>query len=133
MVDTSKTHYIGHTTGIVYAQSIGHTADIWYIYTHSIGHTAGNMYIYIYDLTEIWSCPKSDLVSLNDNEIPCLIHVDDIVLVATSQRGLQNQQNTLHEYCSKWYLYVITDKTKSLVGSHKTPNIDYKYGNEYIE
>ena len=89
--------------------------------------------IYINDLTEILSCPKSDLVSLNDHEIPCLMYADDIVLMATSQRGLQNQLNSLHEYCSKWYLDVNTNKTKSLVVSHKTFNIDFNYGTENIE
>lgn len=44
-----------------------------------------------------------------------LAFADDIVLVNSTESGLQEQMNLLHRYCRKWRLTVNVDKTKAMV------------------
>ena len=89
--------------------------------------------IYVNDITDILTSPESDLVALNGSVIPCLMYADDIVLISSSRAGLQQQLDTLHKYCSQWHLDVNTTKTKCLVISGKTQNIQFTYGDNTID
>ena len=55
-----------------------------------------------------------DSPSLGDEEIQCLMYADDLVLMSPSAQGLQQQLNSLAEYCRKWELSV-NKKTKVVI------------------
>ena len=70
--------------------------------------------IFINDLVERFG-DGCDAVSLGDLKLNCLMYADDLVLVAQSERGLQNCLNKLETYCDYWCLDININKTKSLV------------------
>ena len=43
------------------------------------------------------------------------MYADDMIIVSTSENGLQNSLNKLHEYCNKWKLKVNVTKSKVMV------------------
>ena len=50
-------------------------------------------------------------VKLGENtDVSILLYADDIVLIADSERNLQQQLSKLHEWSSKWLLKVNSDK-----------------------
>ena len=49
---------------------------------------------------------------INGIPIGCLMFADDVILLSHSKTELQNNLNTLEQYCSKWNLQVNTNKTK---------------------
>ena len=60
-----------------------------------------------------------DPVLLGDCKINSLSWADDLVLMSSSQTGLQECLNKLHDYCYKWGLEINTLKTKCLCISNK--------------
>ena len=63
---------------------------------------------------ETCESPKLDSTPVN-----CLLYADDIVIISTSQEGLQNSMNKLNMYCKSWDLKVNTEKTKAMVFSKR--------------
>lgn len=53
-----------------------------------------------------------DPVSLDSTPLSCLFYADDLVLVSSSQKGLQSSLDTLDKYCDKWKLNINYSKTK---------------------
>ena len=58
---------------------------------------------------------SEDPVSINDQDLHCLMYADDIVLLSTSPNGLQKKLDILQNYCNDWCLSVNTNKTKVLI------------------
>ena len=69
---------------------------------------------FINDISSI-SDASYDPVSINDEKISCLMYADDIVLLSTSDKGLQTSLNYLYSYLMKWNLVLNTDRTKVIV------------------
>ena len=55
------------------------------------------------------------LPSLGGEVVPALLYADDLALVSTSAKGLQQQLRLLEQYCARSLLTVNTTKTKVLV------------------
>ena len=85
--------------------------------------------LYINDVNEQLNSPSCDLVSLNEAFIECLMYCDDIVLLSTTQKGLQNQLDILESYCDRWHLNFNSSKTKIMVISIKKLNVKFLYKN----
>lgn len=72
--------------------------------------------IYINDLTHaIMKTTDTDPVQLGSSNLNCLLYADDIVLLSTSQKGLQNCINSLKSYSDTWKLEINQQKTKVLI------------------
>lgn len=56
-----------------------------------------------------------DPVMLNHKPIHCLMYADDIVLLSSSEIGLQNKLNILEKFCDDWCLSLNPVKSKILV------------------
>ena len=53
-----------------------------------------------------------DPVRLNSTPLSCLFYADDLVLVSSSQKGLQMALDKLEMYCDRWKLNINFSKTK---------------------
>ena len=64
-----------------------------------------------------------------------LLYADDTVLMAESQIDLQNQLDSLYEYCELWKLQVNVQKSKIVIFSQgRLPqNIVFRYNNVILE
>jgi len=60
-------------------------------------------------------CVLSNWIDIDCFKIFLILYADDIVLFANSDTDLQNSLNTLSDYCKRWQLVEITDKTKLMV------------------
>ena len=58
---------------------------------------------------------SQDPLILNDKPLHCLMYADDIVLLSSSQQGLQTKINVVEKFCKDWCLSLNTKKTKVLV------------------
>lgn len=72
--------------------------------------------LYLADLPGIFdqSCGP---VQIADKLLSCLMFADDLILISTSQHGLQTCLNKLSCYCQKWHLTINISKTKVMVFS----------------
>ena len=92
--------------------------------------------LYINDLIDtIDKNSLSNVYLKESNPINALLYADDLVLISESKEGLQNQIDTLHEYCERWKLKINTKKTKSMIFNrgNKIINANFKVGDTYIE
>lgn len=91
--------------------------------------------LYINDLPDILKHRNNDLVSLNNETLPCLLYADDLVLCSSSREGLQNQLHQLYEYCNQWGLTVNLKKTKAMHFNKKgiLPTECFKYNDNELE
>lgn len=79
---------------------------------------------------------------LYDSKVNHLLYADDLVLLSTTEEGLQRNIDRVHEYCTNWGLTINTDKSKVMTFS-KTGRIfkdrfrfvvgkyDLEYVNQY--
>ena len=58
---------------------------------------------------------NTDLPYLDKQPIECVMYADDLVLLSTSESGLQKSLNGLNKFCKDWKLSVNIDKTKIMV------------------
>ena len=83
------------------------------------------------DLHEIFndSCGP---IQMGSRKLNSLSWADDLVLLSTSQKGLQKCLDNLMDYCKQWSLTVNVSKTKCMVfGKGKIKNL--KYDNAKVE
>ena len=57
--------------------------------------------IYLYDLPEYLSKDPNDPVIIDNTELSSLMFADDLVLVSTTNTGLQQCMDNLSQYCKK--------------------------------
>ena len=79
-----------------------------------------------------WSC---DPVYLGEVTLNCLMYADDLVLLSTSEAGLQNCLNKLHDYTLKNHLKINMKKTK-IIAFHRNgymPPKLFLIGNQIVE
>ena len=73
-------------------------------------------------------------VNLSNITFNSLSFADDLVLLSTSQEGLQLCLDKLQAYCYKWGLSVNESKSKFMVFSKGIiKNASVKFGNKYLE
>lgn len=69
----------------------------------------------------------ADPVELNLCPIHCLMYADDIVILSSSSKGLQDKIQTLKKFCEDWCLHVNLSKTKIIIfnkaGRHLKSNL----------
>ena len=73
-----------------------------------------NMNIYVNDLFSRLFNANSNPLSLNQISVSALMYADDLVILSTTQEGLQKCLNELYKYCIEWKLDVNIDKTKCM-------------------
>ena len=56
-----------------------------------------------------------DPVNIYGDKLSCLVYAEDIVLLSTSEKGLQTFLNQLRSYLRKWKLELNTEKTQIIV------------------
>ena len=92
--------------------------------------------LYINDLFQDLEENKVGTVTLNDSDsINALMYADDLILLSTSKKGLQNSIDILEKYSKRWKLEANLKKTKCLTFSKG--NIKEKaqfiiYGNKIL-
>ena len=89
--------------------------------------------LYINDLFETLKNDSS--VSLdNQHNINALMYADDLIILSTTEHGLQKSLDALNEYCKKWKLSINVKKTKCMVFSKgtNTRNAEFSVGEKQI-
>ena len=63
------------------------------------------------------------------------MYADDMIIMSTTQEGLQKRLHELNEYCEKWKLNVNQKKTKCMIFSKapNTKNIKFTINSKIIE
>ena len=92
--------------------------------------------IFINDLVEAMkSTDRTDKVNIGNESINCLLYADDVVLMSTSNEGLQNSINTLKTFADTWKLEVNMHKTKIMIFNKKGKYIkeNFLYGSHHLE
>ena len=89
--------------------------------------------IYQNDLHSIFT-HGCDPVQLGETSINSISWADDLLLLSTSKRGLQNCLNDLKSYCYKWGLQVNSSKTKCMILTKQTYRSDkFEFHNTNLE
>ena len=70
--------------------------------------------LFIDDIETIFS-ESCDSVQIHTNHMNHLLYADDLILISSSTKGLQNRLNQLSDYCLKWDLNVNISKSKVIV------------------
>ena len=72
--------------------------------------------LYLDELEKILlEVPNNDAPTIAGIQVPLLLYADDLTLLSSSQRGLQNLLDRLHAFCEDRGLTVNVDKTKVVV------------------
>ena len=92
--------------------------------------------IFINDIKEVLLHENSPFLSeTTGSKVSCLLYADDVVLLSTTQAGLQYQLDALHGYCQSWGLSINRTKTKVVIFAKNDPKIRpvFKCGEDFIE
>ena len=72
--------------------------------------------LYVNDIFE--EIKNDSSVTLNEKEyFNALMYADDMIIMSTTQEGLQKSLNALNDFCNKWKLNVNFKKTKCMIFS----------------
>lgn len=71
--------------------------------------------IFLHDLPEVFYDEESQLTVVNNSPVKCLLYADDLVIMSTSENGLQHQLHKLKYFCDTSNLSVNLDKSKIMV------------------
>ncbi len=77
-----------------------------------------------------------DSVKLATTSLNCLMYADDLVILSSSETGLQSCLTRLHSYCIKWHLSANMNKTKILIfrrNGRKLKAPEFLYGNQKVD
>ena len=91
--------------------------------------------LYINDLALKLNETQINPVELGDTSIASLFYADDIILLSSTQNGLQQSLDVLHDFCSSWKLEVNEQKSKVIVfnSNGKTHLNSFKINESIIE
>ena len=91
--------------------------------------------IYINQIVDILDNHSTDLISVGNSKLHCLLYADDLVLLSSSPAGLQNSLDLLAKFCSDWKLEINVSKSKALVfNSNGKSWLNYfRLNDSYIE
>jgi hypothetical protein len=79
--------------------------------------------IFINDAIHLFNETECDPPSLTLKTVGCLFYADDLVILSTSEAGLQKSLNKLDHYCQSWKLSVNYSKSKVLCFSRQGKKI----------
>ena len=91
--------------------------------------------IYVNDLFSRLLSANSDPLSLNQIPVSALMYADDLVILSTTQEGLQKCLDELYKYYIEWKLDVNIDKTKCMqfMKISKLHNQQFRFGDRTIK
>ena len=90
--------------------------------------------MYIDDIVNIFS-DKCDPVTLQGKRMSHFLYADDLIILSTSENGLQTGLDSLHDFAFKKHLSVSIDKSKTMI-FNKTGKLikrAFNIGGEYLE
>ena len=90
--------------------------------------------IFIDDIKYIFDA-SCDPVALLGPDISHLLYADDLILMATSEKGLNNCLARLFEFCNKWELTVNVKKSNVVIFNHTGATLkgSFTYGNTLLQ
>ena len=71
--------------------------------------------LYINDLVKNLNETQTDPVVMGDISINSLLYADDIILLSSTESGLQKSLDELNKFCSSWKLDVNKEKSKVMI------------------
>jgi hypothetical protein len=71
--------------------------------------------LYISSIVDDIEKAKTDPIIIGDVQVNSFLYADDIILLSSTQEGLQNSLNVLSNFCSSWKLDVNQEKSKAIV------------------
>ena len=71
--------------------------------------------LYISSIVDDIEKAKTDPIIVGDVQVNSFLYADDIILLSSTQEGLQNSLNVLSNFCSSWKLDVNQEKSKAIV------------------
>ena len=71
--------------------------------------------LYINDLPEIFNFDENHPITISNTNISCMNYADDLIIMSTSPKALQQCLNNLETYCKKWKLDVNIKKLRLLL------------------
>ena len=91
--------------------------------------------LFINGIVEKLRTANSDPVVIGNLSINSLLYADDIILLSSSQEGLQESLNGLQDFCNTWKLDVNIDKSKVIVfnSNGKTYSNTFMYNGSTLE
>jgi hypothetical protein len=91
--------------------------------------------IFINDLIKELNNENSCPPTLDGQTIGSLLYADDLILLSTSQVGLQNSLNKLSDYCKKWKLEVNRSKSQTMhfTKTGKSDNHTFSFNDQSLE
>ena len=90
--------------------------------------------LYINDIFEVLK--NDSLLTLNGQQyFNALMYADDLIIMSTTQEGLQKSLNALNDYCQKWKLNVNHKKTNCMIFSKASniKNINFTINSKIID
>ena len=91
--------------------------------------------LYINELVANLNETQTDPVIMGDISINSLLYADDIILLSSTESGLQKSLDVLNKFCNSWKLEINKEKSKVIVfnSNGKTHFNKFKINNVYIE
>ena len=91
--------------------------------------------LYIDDLITNLNKEQTEPVEIGDTSVSCLLYADDIILLSSTQGGLQKSLDVLEKFCTSWKLEVNEQKSKVIVfnSNGKSYLNRFKFKNNIIE
>jgi hypothetical protein len=91
--------------------------------------------LYINSIVDDLEKAKTDPVIVGDVQVNSLLYADDIILLSSTQEGLQNSLNVSSNFCSSWKLDVNQEKSKAIVfnSNGKTYMNSFNLKRKYME
>ena len=90
--------------------------------------------LYVNDLPSYFDS-SCDPVTINETNLNCLMYADDVVLLSTTEKGIQSCVDKLSKFTEDWKMTINNKKTKILVFNKggRLKNIKIKYHDSFIE
>jgi hypothetical protein len=71
--------------------------------------------LYINSIVDDLEKANTDPVIVGDVQVNSLLYADNIILLSSTQEGLQNSLNVISNFCSSWKLDVNQEKSKTMI------------------
>ena len=91
--------------------------------------------LYIDDLITNLNKEQTEPVEIGDTSVSCLLYADDIILLSSTQGGLQKSLDVLEKFCTSWKLEVNEQISKVILfnSNGKSYLNKFQFKNNIIE